>query len=431
VQLICQRSQLRGQVEVPGSKSHTIRAVAIGALAHGQSQIEAPLVSADTLAAIDLYTQLGAHIDVQQGLWTIAGMAGRPTAPANVIDVRNSGSTLRIGVGSAALLEEGMAVFTGDEQVCTRPIGPLADALNDLGADVVSTRHNGRAPLVVGPKLSGGKTSIQAVTSQYLSSLLINCPLADDESIIDVPLLNEAPYVHITLEWLQRCGIELERDELRQFRIPGGQTYKPFSMRVPGDFSSATFFLGAAVLNDNEIVLRGLDLSDTQGDKAVLGYLEQMGARIAVTDAGIHVRPPASGQLTGCELDLNATPDALPMMAVLACFAQGQTTLANVPQARLKETDRIEVMAGELARMGADIQELPAGMIVQPCDLQPADVDGHHDHRVVMALTITGCAIASGTRVSSAEAIDVTFPTFVQCMTSLGAELELIEDGSR
>ena len=429
MQLICEQSRLCGQVDIPGSKSHTIRAVAIGALAHGESTIEAPLCSADTLAAVEVYRHLGAVIDVQEALWTVRGMAGRPTAPANVIDVANSGTTLRVGLGSAALLEKGMAVFTGDEQVCSRPIGPLADSLNDLGASVTSTRQNGRAPLVVGPQLRGGETSIQAITSQYLSSLLINCPLAQGDTTIDVPLLNEAPYVHVTLGWLERCGIELEREELRRFRIPGGQSYQPFAMRVPADFSSATFFLAAAALGDNDVVLRGLDMTDAQGDKAVIGYLEQMGARIDVGTHGIRVRPPASGQLTGCELDLNATPDALPMMAVVGCFARGQTTLANVPQARLKETDRLAVMAGELEKLGGAVRELPDGLIVAESQLQPAEVDGHHDHRIVMALAVAGCAITGGTRIRTAEAIDITFPTFVQCMTALGAGLELAEDG--
>ena len=127
--------------------------------------------------------------------------------------------------------------------------------------------------------------------------------------------------------------------------------------------------------------------------------------------------------MIGCELDLNATPDALPMMAVVACFARGRTRLANVPQARLKETDRIAVMAAELGRMGADIRELPDGLDIGPSDLNPASVDGHGDHRVVMALAVAGCAIADGTRIGGAEAVDITFPTFVQCMTALGGDL--------
>lgn len=420
--LICEKSRLCGTVDIPGSKSHTIRAVAIASLAEGESRIEAPLVSADTLAAVEAYHALGAEIEMTEGLWRVRGTGGKLTAPQNVIDVGNSGTSLRVAVGSCALLGEGTAVLTGDDQVRRRPIGPLAQSLNDLGADVRSTRNNGCAPLVVSGRLKGGKTSIEAVTSQYLSSLLMNTPLADGESIIDVPLLNEKPYVYITLDWLERGGIELEREELRRFRVPGGQQYRPIDVRVPADFSSATFFLAAGVLGDNEVLLRGLDMSDVQGDKAVVDYLRQMGAKIDIKPEGIRVQP---GDLTGCELDLNATPDALPMMAVVGCFAKGRTSLVNVPQARLKETDRITVMRAELQRLGARVTEQPDGLIIEQSALHAAEVHGHHDHRVVMALAVAGCAIDGETRINTAEAIEVTFPTFVDCMKRLGAELRL------
>lgn len=425
MKLIGRPSRLHGNVDIPGSKSHTIRAIAVASLADGVSRIEAPLTSADSLAAVEAYRALGATIDLQPDAWRVQGTGGQLRAPENVIDVRNSGTSLRTAMGSAALLTKGQAVFTGDDQIRRRPIGPLAQSLNELGASVVSTRGNGCAPLVVGGRLRGGKTSIEAVTSQYLSSLLLNCPLADATCEIDVTLLNERPYVHITLGWLKRGGIELEHDELQWFRIPGGQRYRAVDVRVPADFSSATFFLAAGVLGDNDVTLNGLDFDDPQGDKAVVDYLRQMGAYIDIEAQGVRVRP---GQLTGCELDMNATPDALPMLAVLGCFAKGRTSLVNVPQARLKETDRIAVMRAELSKMGAKVTEQPDGLIIEQSDLHAAEVDGHHDHRVVMALAVAGSAIAGETRISTAEAVEVTFPTFVECMIRLGADLRMEPD---
>jgi len=425
MRMICRQSRLAGSVDIPGSKSHTIRAVAIASLAQGESRIESPLLSADALAAVDAYRALGAEIDVQEDGWTVRGVGGAPFAKQPEVDVKNSGTTLRMAVGSAALIREGHITFTGDNQIQRRPIGPLLQSLSDLGASVVSVRDNGCAPLKVRGRLRGGKTSIEAVTSQYLSSLLMNCPLADGDTEIDVPLLHERPYVYLTLDWLKRGGIQLDREELRRFRIPGGQRYPAMNVRVPGDFSSATFFLAAGVLGDNDVVVRGLDMNDTQGDKAVVDYLRQMGANIEITDEGIHVRP---GTLKGCELDLNATPDALPMMAVVGCFAEGQTRLVNVPQARVKETDRIAVMTKELSRMGARITERPDGMVIEQSALKATDVDGHHDHRVVMALAVAGTAIEGETRIATAEAVDVTFPTFMSCMTGLGADLRVNKD---
>jgi len=420
MKFICKKSRLSGEVTIPGSKSHTIRAVAIASLAQGSSRILAPLESADALAAVEAYRRLGAEIDMQPDIWRVEGTGGMLLAPDDVIDVKNSGTTMRTVLGSCALLRDGMAVVTGDAQVRSRPAGPLADSLNDLGASVCSTRDNGQAPFVIQGRLCGGETTIEALTSQYVTSLLLNTPLSDGDTTIQVPVLNEQPYVQMTVDWLQRQGIQLEHDEMREFRVPGGQSYTTVDRKIPADFSSATFFLAAGALGDNDVILRGLDMSDSQGDKAVVDYLRQMGAEVEVQDDLIRVR---GGELHGTELDLNATPDALPMMAVVGCFAKGTTTLANVPQARIKETDRIAVMCAELARMGARIRELEDGLVIEESDLAGTDLDGHDDHRVVMALAVAGLATRGETVIDSAEAVEVTFPTFLNCMTGLGANL--------
>jgi len=425
LKLVCTQAPLRGEVEIPGSKSHTIRAIAIGALAAGESRIRQPLDSADTRAAVRAYRALGAAIDTDRAdRWTIQGTAGAVSSPDDVIDVANSGTTLRIALGSAALLREGMAVFTGDEQIRRRSAGPLADSLTDLGARVRATRDCGCAPFVAEGRLRGGETSIEAVTSQYLTSLLINTPLADGDSEIHVPLLNERPYVEITLDWLRRQGIAFEHEGLAEFRVPGGQAYRPVDRRIPGDFSSATFFLAAGALAGNAVVSCGLDMADTQGDRGVIDYLRQMGAEVEVTEDAVAVR--ARG-LSGCELDLNATPDALPMMAVLGCFAEGTTRLVNVPQARLKETDRIAVMKAELERLGASIEELRDGLVVHESALRGTDVDGHGDHRVVMALAIAGCAASGTTTIHGAEAVSITYPGFIDALTALGGAAREME----
>jgi len=424
VKLICRQSRLTGEATLPGSKSHTIRAVAIASLAQGESAIRAPLVSTDTCAAVEAYRALGAEIEVEEGLWRVRGFGGEVRVPDDVIDVRNSGVTLRTALGSCALLREGMAVLTGDAQIRRRPAGPLAQSLTDLGANVRSTRDNGCAPFVVEGRLRGGETSLEGTTSQYVTGLLINAPLADGDSVIRVTKLNEAPYVEMTLDWLRRQGIRFAQDGLTEFHVPGGQHYLPVARAIPADWSSATFFVGAGALPGNSVTLLGLDLADTQGDKAILDYVREMGADIQVSDREIRV---SGRELVGRELDLNATPDALPTLAVLGCFAQGVTRLVNVPQARIKETDRIAVMAQELAKMGAKVEELPDGLVVYESQLRPAEVDGHDDHRVVMALAVAGCSLSGETVVHGAEAAAVTFPEFGDCMKALGAQIS-VED---
>ena len=425
VNFVCHPTRLHGAVTIPGSKSHTIRAVAIAALASGESRIEAPLDSGDARSAVRAFTALGAKIDCQPTVWTVQGFGGKPCVPAAVIDVGNSGTTMNIAMGAAALARTGAITLTGDHQIQRRPAGPLVAALNDLGARAESTRGNGCPPIVIRGRLKGGTTTIACQSSQYLTSLLINCPLADGDTVIKVPVLEERPYVEMTLDWLARQGIQLTRTGLSEFRIPGRQSYKSFTRRIPADFSSATFFLCAGALGDNDVTVRGLDLTDPQGDKAVIDFLKKMGTRIEVlADGGIRVRP---GKLTGCDLDLNATPDALPMLAVTACFAAGQTTLGNVAHARIKETDRITTMRMELTKLGAKVTERPDGLVIEGRPLAGAEVDGHQDHRIAMALAIAGCHIPGQTIVRTAESATITFPTFLDCLRGLGAEIQTVE----
>jgi len=206
MKLVVRKSRLKGTVAIPGSKSHTIRAVAIASLAGGQSLIRNPLDSSDTQAAVACYRALGAVIDTTDPkFWQVTGTNGRITPPEEIIDVGNSGTTLRIAIGSAALASPGRkTTFTGDEQIQSRSVGPLMESLNGLGAKCVSLKGNGKAPVEITGQLRGGRTTIAASTSQYLSSLLLCAPLAPDDTAIDVTLLNEPGYVQMTLDWLDK-----------------------------------------------------------------------------------------------------------------------------------------------------------------------------------------------------------------------------------
>jgi 3-phosphoshikimate 1-carboxyvinyltransferase len=423
MKLTARPSRLRGTAAMPGSKSHTIRAVAFASLAAGESRIREPLDSLDAQSAVKAYRALGAEIDTSDPkLWIVRGLGGKPCVPEDVIDVGNSGTTLRIAIGSAALLSEeaGEAVFTGDHQIRRRPVGPLLDSLRDLKARTICVRRNGCVPAVVGGRIRGGSTAIDATNSQYLSSLLINCPLGDGTSEIRVTRLGERPYVEMTLDWLNRQSIRYENHGFERFLVPGVQAYRSFDRVVPADWSSATFFLVAGAICDAEITLTGLDSQDTQGDKAVVDYLRAMGARVDVGDQAVTASP---GRLKGIEIDLNATPDALPSLAVAACFAEGTTRLVNVEEARRKETDRIRVMAAELRKLGGELEELPDGLVIHGRPLHGGEVEGHDDHRVVMALSLAGLAGKAPVTVTSAEAAAVTFPNFVELMRSLGADV--------
>lgn len=426
--LTTEQSRLSGQVTIPGSKSHTIRAVAIAALAEGTSTIRRPLISNDALSAAESYSALGAEIDTTTpSQWTIKGTGGQITQKKKTINTGNSGTTMNFAIASAALAEKDVEFeLTGDHQIQYRPVGPVLQAINDLGAKGRCIRKNGCPPLLVSGKLTGGKTTIECKSSQYLSSLLIACPLAEGDTEITIPLLYEPDYVRITLDWLDKQGIQYEmKDDLSFFRIPGRQKYTAFDLPIPADFSSATFFLCAGVLTGDNVTIKGLDFNDSQPDKEVAEYLISMGADLSSTPDGIRV---GFSELSGCEIDMNRTPDALPAMAVTACFAEGETRLVNVPQAREKETDRIACMARELMKLGANVEELPDGLIIRGRaggkNLSPAPVNGHGDHRIVMAMSIAGMALEGKMTIDTAEAMNVTFPEYVTLMTQLGAKMK-------
>ena len=425
MKLKTKKSTLKGQVSIPGSKSHTIRAVAIASLAEGQSRLCQPLISSDTLSATDCWRALGAEIDTSHpNQWVITGTGGRIENQNQIIDVGNSGTTLRLGLGSAALGHpDGAVTFTGDHQIQTRLLNDLIGSLNDLGANIRSLKNNGCAPVMVSGRLKGGRTSIACFTSQYLSSLLLACPLADDDTEIEVTLLNEPDYVQMTLDWLDKQQIDYKNNNFKTVYIRGGQRYTAFDERICADFSSATFFLCAGALCGQDVLIQGLDFGDSQPDKAVADYLRAMGADIRQEESGIRVRQSA---LKGIEIDMNRTPDALPAIAVTAAFAEGTTRLVNVPQARRKETDRIACMAAELTKIGACIEQLPDGLVVHGGEtLTGGLVCGHADHRIVMALAVAGLALDEPLEIDTAEAMNVTFPGFVDLMKTLNAKLNL------
>ncbi len=419
--IVVERSRLQGSIDIPASKSHTIRAVVIASLAEGTSCIRSPLDSGDTRSAVQGCRALGAAIETGAQL-VVRGVAGRPRLTLPRIDLGNSGTSLRLLI-SAAALQDGEAVFDGDASLRTRPLQPLLDAVNNLGGSARSLSGNGFCPVSVRGRMRGGRTGVSGVTSQFLSSLLISAPLLEGDTEIHVAALNEKPYVELTLSWLAEQGIRYERYGWESFFIKGGQGYHCFDKPVPGDFSSAAFPLCAAAITSSRLLLRGLNMSDSQGDKEVLTMLSGMGACIEATPEGILVSP---GELAGAELDLNSTPDALPALAVVGCCARGKTVLRNVPQARIKETDRIRVMATELSKMGAAIEELEDGLIIRESRLTGARVCGHHDHRVVMALSLAGMVAGGETEIDTAESIDVTFPGYIQKMQALGARIRVV-----
>lgn len=399
----------------------------MGTLAPGVSMLINPLDAADTQSAVRCCEKLGAMIRQNRSQWLIEGIGRDLPSYSLKLDVGNSGTTLGNLLAICAMSERPVTL-DGDASIRSRPFAPLLESLKQLGATIESSGPNGTAPITIRGPLQGGRAEVDGTTSIYLTPLLVAAPLAPHTTLLQVNgVLNEQDYVWMTLDWLQTAGIECRYNKkLSHFEIPGGQVYRPFKRLIPADFSSAAFPVCAAILAaDREVTVHGLDFRDPQGDKKVFTILSSMGADLRVEGQRLIIR--RAEQLHGIRVDLSATPDALPILAVVGCVAEGETILENVAMARIKETDRIAVMREELSKMGANIEELPDGLIIRKSELHGATVNGHGDHRVVMALAVAGLIAKGVTQISGAEAIRITYPTFIQSMQALGARIELHE----
>ncbi len=424
MKLAVSKSSLSGKVRIPGSKSHTIRGVVFGTLARGNSKLIDPLKSADTLSAVRCCRAIGAEIKLGDNFWEIEGLGDKPPASEEDLVVGNSGTTMG-NLLAVSALGESLITLDGDPSIRSRPFGPLLESIRDLGvAKVESEKNEGKAPISIQGPLTGGETVVDGSTSIYLTPLLVAGPKARAETRLKVEgELKEKGYVQMTLDWLEVVGAQLIEENYSEFRIPPGQSYDPFVEEIPGDFSSAAFPISAAALvADSKVKITGLDFSDSQGDKALVDFLKQMGANLEIGSEGLIVR--SSPQLKGGAFDLSNSPDLLPVMAVLGCLAEGKTSLKNVASARIKETDRIYAMKKELEKMGAKIEEHPDGMTLASNELRGARLNGHKDHRIVMALAVAGMAASGESLIQGAESVKVTYPNFVDSMKNLGANLE-------
>ncbi|HEY9206218.1 MAG TPA: 3-phosphoshikimate 1-carboxyvinyltransferase [Candidatus Methanoperedens sp.] len=420
MRLTIRKSEIKGIISAPPSKSYTHRAIAIAALSK-KAHVNNPLISEDTKATIRASVAFGARIEPGKDSLLIEGFEGKPEVPDNVIDVANSGTTLRIMTAVASLVN-GATVLTGDASIRTRPNNPLLNALNDLGAEAFSTRGNGMAPVVVRGKMKGGQIYIDgSISSQFISALLIACPFAENETTISIKdELKSRPYVNITIDMLSGAGANINVDEMsNSFTIPPGQEFNMSSYNVPGDFSSASYMMAAGALC-GEVTIKNLFPSE-QGDSALIGILRKMGAKISWDEKKGEVRVSRS-ELKGIKVDVGRTPDLVPTLAVLGAASEGTMIIENAEHVRYKETDRLHAMTVELKKMGVDITEEKDRLVIKGGRIKGAKVHGWDDHRIVMALAVAGL-VAGETTIDSTESVGISYPGFFDDLRKAGAAI--------
>ncbi|MEW6011726.1 MAG: 3-phosphoshikimate 1-carboxyvinyltransferase [Methanobacterium sp.] len=422
MELIVQKSRgISGVVKAPPSKSYTHRAVIIASLANGKSVLTDPLNSEDTLSSLKACREFGANIGKFKDYWLVEGNGGKLKTPHDVLDVKNSGTTLRIMTSVAGLAPE-YSVFTGDISLKTRPMQHILDALKPLGVEAISSRGDGKPPIIVKGGFKGGKSSIPGnVSSQFISSILIAGALAPEPLELEVTgEFISRPYVDMTLDVMGKFGVNVVYDSDKKIFKVNPQTYQAVDYTIEGDYSSASYLVGAAAVMGGEITIKNLFKDSKQGDKIILDIVSQMGARIEIKDDEVMVT--SDGNLKGIDIDLHNAPDLLPTVSALGALAEGTTEISGVEHARFKETDRISTCAQELAKLGVNVKEKPDGMAILG-GVKSGIVQSHGDHRLVMALSLVGLKV--GVKIQNAGVYDVSFPNFPEVMNSLGCRMEL------
>lgn len=413
---------LNAHVPIPGSKSITHRALMMASLAKGESEIANALTAEDTLLTAKALQQLGVTLKWEEDLVRIIPPEYRWKRTEAPIWLGNSGTSMRLLLSLAAA-GEGTFTFDGTERLRERPVGPILEALGNLGVSFRYLRQSGCPPVeLVSKGLKGGQTVVDARRSgQFLSSLLMAAPLAERDLIIGwMEPAASFPYVRLTLDMMAEAGIVHERQGPDRIRVPAPQTYGGLRMTVEGDISSASYFWAAAAMSRGRVRTFPLRRASLQGDLLLLDVLQSMGCRVSWDADGVTVEGPP--ELAPVELDMNAMPDMVPTVAVLAAAAPGLTRLRNVAHLRIKESDRLRALATELTKFDVTVRELPDGLVIHGGAPKPPKtvVDSHDDHRIAMAFAVLGL-YTGGVEIAQAETVGKSFPNFWQRLEDMAA----------
>ena len=412
------KSDIHGAVKAPSSKSYTLRGLICAALAEGTSEILGPLPADDTEAAREVLGKIGVLIEEGKDAWLVSG--GRFKTPNSDLYCRDSAGTLRFMTAVCSLVP-GTCRLTAGPSLSKRPVGPLVEALKQVGVNCKS--DSGFAPVTVeGKSLKGGVTVLPGdISSQFVSALLFIAPLAPHEMAIKLSTPPESkPYVMMTLDCMQSFGVKVKASAgLRSFKV-ARQSYKPAKYNVEGDWSSASYplALGAA---GGEVQVNNLNLHSRQADRAIVYLLKKMGAHIQTDHDAVSVK---MSPLKPLRADLSDCIDLLPTVAVLAAAAGGVSEFSGISRARLKESDRVAAVKEGLERMGIHVSEGRDRLFIMGGRPRGAAVDSKSDHRIAMAFSILG-VLAGDTIIEGAECVSKTYPEFWDVLKSMGGEVTL------
>ncbi|MBI3284322.1 MAG: 3-phosphoshikimate 1-carboxyvinyltransferase [Burkholderiales bacterium] len=421
--------RVQGVVRLPGSKSISNRTLLLAALAQGTTQIMDLLASDDTLVMLNALQQLGVHWqqDGSTQNYTVQGVNGQLPKHQADLFMGNAGTAIRPLVAALAVLG-GDYTLHGVARMHERPIGDLVEALNQAGAQIEYSGNPGYPPLHIRRgHIHAQRLQVKGnVSSQFLTALLMAAPLMAREQAVSIEVSGELiskPYIEITLNLMQRFGVQVQRDGWQAFTVEAGQHYRsPGVIHVEGDASSASYFLAAGAIAGGPVRVEGVGRDSIQGDVRFAEALEKMGATIARGDNWIEAS--SNGVLQAIDMDCNHIPDAAMTIAVAALYANGSTTLRNIASWRVKETDRLSAMATELRKLGALIEEGPDCMTITPPErILPATIATYDDHRMAMCFSLASLDGAArrgaAIRIDDPKCVAKTFPDYFEVFAQI------------
>ena len=415
-------NSVEGEINLPGSKSLSNRALLLAALAPGQTTLLNLLRSGDTQRMVEALTQLGVSLTMNDD-WSrcvVSGHDGLFQAPnEHKFFLGNAGTAIRPLTSILAMMQ-GNFIVDGDQYMRERPINHLVEALKQLGASIEYLGEENCPPLrVIGGSIRGGKVEIKGdISSQYLTSLLLALPLAPKDS--EVSVIGEQvskPYLDLTLDIMSKFGVNARHENHQYFTIPGGQSYQsPGTYLIEGDASSASYFFAAAAIAGGTVRVNGIGSNSVQGDIEFLDAIEAMGAVVSRQSDSVEV---SGGALKGIDMDLNHIPDAAMTIAAMALFAEGTTIIRNIYNWRVKETDRMFAMATELRKLGATVEAGHDYIVIEPPEkIQSASIDTYGDHRIAMCFSLASLSDAEIT-INNPEVTAKTFPDYFDVFASI------------
>lgn len=410
--------KLNGNILVPPSKSLSHRAIIAATLSYGESNIDNLIFSDDINATLEGMEKLGGKME-KIGARRLKIKGRNLQKKEQIIDCKESGSTLRFLIPISLLLGN-KTTFIGSGKLVSRPLDLYYEILNEQNIKYIN--NNGELPLSLQGTLSPGIFEMKGnISSQFITGLMFTLPLLNkDSKIIITNELESKGYVDLTIDILNKFGVEIINNEYKEFIIKGNQEYKNKDYRVEGDFSQGAFWIVAGILGE-KINSNNLNINSLQGDKVLIDLVKEMGGDIEINDDFIKT---SESKTKGIIIDASECPDIIPIMAVLAALSEGQTKIINAGRLRIKESDRLKAISTELNKLGGDIVEVEDSLIINgKTSLKGGIVDSWNDHRIAMALAIASIKATEEVTITNSDAVNKSYPHFWEDFKSVGGEI--------